>query len=511
MKCKYKIVKFLKQYHVLLLVGVLAISLFTRFYDLSNIFVFTIDEEYHVLLAQQILQGHLIKLIGVSVSAGFYLGALWTYLTAFLLLIGHNNPLLLGYFAASLGIVTTLLVYFLGKKIFGNQVALMASFLYASLPLVVFFDQKYWNDSPIPLLSLVLFSALVLTKKSARWWILVAVIFGLIFHTHLSILPYLFITLILFFQQRNQIPKKTVIYALLVFLVLISPLLLFDLTHNFTNLKAPIRFLQGGTNQQEGLNPLKHAEMLWQTLGRYYYLQPGSSNADEINWGCTSLSMNIIPAKIDLTSTRTNPPFAVSFLAGLLLIIFLFKKSTWLIFGRKLLLISLLVLMAAFLVFPGGALEYYLLGAFPLLCFIPALLITDLPTQAKKIGVVMLLLVGFFGVYAIISNNAEFGMGVRRELINQVASKIDNDSYQLAQVGGCQEYAGWRYLFSTYYKKPVASGTDWMFGWLYPQEISAQPADYTVTMVEDRYVPSRINNATKFTIGGFSAYVVKNN
>ena len=89
--------------------------------------------------------------------------------------------------------------------------------------------------------------------------------------------------------------------------------------------------------------------------------------------------------------------------------------------------------------------------------------------------------------------------------------KIDNRPFNLQEEGYCHKYEGWRYLFSTYARKPEQSSEDKTFGWLYPEDLSTRPAHYLVIVKENR-TPDDINSGYKFKLneGGFSAYIFEN-
>lgn len=496
-----------------LVTAVILLAAFLRFYTLPGNFAYTVDEEYLVNLAKTVTQGtDPFKLIGVSVSVGIYLGALWTYLTALLLFISKNNLLVLGFTASFIGVLTTAAVFWVGRRMFGFTVGLLAGLLYASLPLIVFFDQKYWNDTPIPLLSLGFLISLFESRRDPRWWIVFALSLGVVFHTHLMLLPFLFLALPLFFAQFRMIPKKVLAASVFVLLFFISPLVVFDATHGWKSLTAPVKFLQSGTEGGSGLNIPQHGQMLFQTLGRVWYLNPGAASADEINWGCTSLSHPVVPAWVDNTSTRTVPPVWISVLSLVLLCWFLLRRQTWKDFAARMLAVSLILLLFAFLVFPGGALEYYLLGVFPLLVFLPAIFAARFKSGTRLVAVIVLIGLAILGSLTVLRADRSFGFTVRVELVREVMKTVDKDSFYLEELGGCQQYSGWRDFFISYGRKPARSSIDSTLGWLYPLEIDYAPVKYKVAIRENRIFPNPVvsNRINVITRGGFSADVAKN-
>src|SRR3989344_2633257 len=166
---------------------ILLLSLLLRFYNLSNTFVFGGDEEHHVLLAQKIVDDFHIIWVGVNVAhLGIYHGPLWTYFTAFWLYLTRDLTIL-AFVGSFIGVLTTAAVIFVGFEMFGKKVALLGGLLYATLPLMVFYDQRYWNPSITPLLLLGMVLALFKIKGNLWWLTLFAFCYGLVFHTHFSL------------------------------------------------------------------------------------------------------------------------------------------------------------------------------------------------------------------------------------------------------------------------------------------------------------------------------------
>src|SRR3989344_5462278 len=147
--------------YILSLVLIIVLSAFLRFHNLPQLFIVSIDEEYQATLAQTIVQHFHIIWIGVSAAnLDFYLGPFWTYFTALWLFLSKGDPLITGYISSVIGVLTTILVFIVGLRLFNPRVGLIASLLYACLPLMVYFDQKYWNPSPVPFLSLLIVLAI---------------------------------------------------------------------------------------------------------------------------------------------------------------------------------------------------------------------------------------------------------------------------------------------------------------------------------------------------------------
>ncbi len=91
--------------------------------------------------------------IGVSASfLDYYLGPYFTYFTAFWLWLSQGDPEITAYVAGVVGVITSVVIFFAGWRIFNLTTGMIGSLLYAGLPIFVFYDQKYWNPMFVQLI-----------------------------------------------------------------------------------------------------------------------------------------------------------------------------------------------------------------------------------------------------------------------------------------------------------------------------------------------------------------------
>lgn len=491
--------------------AIVLLAAYLRLHNLSQLFVFTIDEEYLLNIAQSIVDNFHVIWIGMTNSSGISLGPLWIYFTSLFLLIGRSDPLVLAYVSVAIGVLTTLVVFIAGKMMFNFRVGLIASLLYATLPLIVFYDQRSWNNTVTPLMSISLLLMLFLTKRSAKWWIGVTFFFGLMFHTQITVFPYFFIAAFLFIKKIRRISKRVIFISVLVFFIMYSPLIAFDYFHKGSNIKSLLRF----NNNKESVITLQqrlpdHLLAFTETIARIWYLTPGAVNVDENNWGCTSISKNGVSKSVDLTSTRTHPLPIVSAISLLLIIWFLLKPSTWKSSNYRLLAVSIISLSASFLILPIPPLEYYLLPIFPLLVLLPAIIVGQLKGKWRLLSLSSVIIVVILGINTVLQSKADLGIGNQKKIIEQVMKTIGNQPFALSEEGGCRKYAGWRYLFKAYGNTPVKSSIDSTFGWMYPDELSNTKPVYNIVVTENRaWRLDNVEGVTRVSAGGFEGYVTK--
>lgn len=493
------------------IVLIIIIAALLRFYNLSENFVFAGDEERQAILAQSIVEDFHIIWIGVNAAhLGFYLGPYWTYFTSVWLFLSGGDPLITGFISSSIGVITALIVIVVGWVVFNRWVGILAGLLYATLPLMVFYDQRYWNPSPIPLLTLVMLLSLYKLKQYPKLAILFSLSYGMIFHTHLSLFPIIFLAIFWLIYQKIKLPKRILFLSSVSFLVMIFPLIAFDYFHKGSNITTPLRFKQISSDEVNKIKPIFHFNALFQTLGRIWYIQPPSVNADEVIAQCAPSSRTDTKKELAMSSKRFIPPLLISLFGTGILLLFLINKQTLQKKSYFLLSLFLLSIIIPFLLFPGPSFEYYLLGLFPLTLFLPGILMN----YFRKICVFVLYSITILvvlGVFTILTNKADYGFQGKQKLVKQVTSYLGRESFELKQTGLCHTYEGWRYLFVLAGKQPERADSDQGMGWLYADEITTNPAKYSVIMSESR-VPIRfdLKEAKSYFLGGFTAYIFKN-
>lgn len=462
-----------------------------RLLTLSKLMVFTPDEEYLLYIAQTLVKNFHIIWIGVSaLGLDFYMGPFWIYIIYPFVAIFHGDPLVLGVMTSILGVGTTYLLYVIGRKVFNDSVGFVASLLYASSALLVFYDQQPYPPG-VPFLSLLMFFSLLKTKESKRWWIVFSVFYGMVFHIHLSLFLIVFVAIYLAFSQRRQLTRKIIICSTCVFVAVISPLVAFDYFHKASNITVVVRIFQTFGKSKTSINFPARISNLTQAFGRAFYLSGGRNSADEILYPCI----------INPLSTTTKPNLV--FCAVVLLLFLYFFTKNKLIFLFSLAFLVPFLFMKIF-----NPIEYYLLGFFPILILVVSAALVDF---AKKYKFIIFLFVAFFvlhGIYTVFVARGDFGIDTKKIIINKVMNIVGDAPYELSEDGDCQGYGGFRYLFLAYGRKPERSFEDKTFAWLWPDEVSKILPKYSVLITETRsQVKVDLGYIAKINEGGFTIFI----
>src|SRR5476649_2693880 len=148
-----------------LLVLILLLAAFLRLYRIEDYMTFLGDEGRDVLVAYNILHGHLTLLGPTSSVGGFFLGPIYYYFMAPFLWLFNYNPVGPAVMVALFGIATVWLLYRFSSEFFNSKVGLIAACLYAISPLVIAYSRSSWNPNPLPFFALL---CLYLLFKAVR-------------------------------------------------------------------------------------------------------------------------------------------------------------------------------------------------------------------------------------------------------------------------------------------------------------------------------------------------------
>ena len=229
---------FFSKFSAVLFLVILALFTFLRFYQLPQRTIFNWDQERDAFEAQKILSGD-PSLIGPRVLGpqGFFLGPYFYYLLAPFYFLTGGHPQAIVYFLIVLNLVFFLAAYLIVKKIWGEKTALIFLFLWTINPAAI--ETVAWNPALIPLILILIWFTL---SQKSYFWLGLSLSLAINFHFQAVFLAP-FILLFLFWQK--EFLGKNLGKAALGFFLPFTPLLLFDLRHNFLNFKLLGQFIKG--------------------------------------------------------------------------------------------------------------------------------------------------------------------------------------------------------------------------------------------------------------------------
>lgn len=210
----------------------LAIFIFLRFFMLFERANLGWDQIDSAWAAKSILVDKHIFINGPAAkgNSGIYMGPLYYYLITPFYFFTHLDPIASPIFQAIISIGNIFILFFITKKLFGTNVALVASFISTFSITSMHADRVQSAFYFIVPMSYLIFYALyqVMCKKE-RYIFLLAVVTGLSFHVDFTSIfyPILILLAIPFFPRT----KKTLLYILLaipLFLLFLLPIFLPD-------------------------------------------------------------------------------------------------------------------------------------------------------------------------------------------------------------------------------------------------------------------------------------------
>lgn len=232
-----------------ILLIILLLGSYLRLYRIRDYLTFLGDEGRDVLVVKRMIVDHKPTLLGPTASVGgFFLGPVYYYLMAPFLWIFQFNPEGPAVMVALFGIATIYLVYLTGKNFFDQKTGLIAALLYCLSPVVINYSRSSWNPNLVPFFSLliILITRDIIIHQKWNYFFWLGILFGIAFQLH-YIVSLLFIVVSVYFLITSgfkKIPKY--LMGLLGLIIGISPLLIFEIRHQFPNSSSMFKFLTRG-------------------------------------------------------------------------------------------------------------------------------------------------------------------------------------------------------------------------------------------------------------------------
>lgn len=243
----------------ILLVLILLLAAFLRFYRISEYMNFLGDEGRDAIIIKNILIGHHFPFIGPPTSVGnIYLGPIYYYMMAISMAIFWLNPVAAAGMNALLGVTVVGLIYCLGKYWFNRGAGLIAAYLYTISPVTIIYSRSSWNPNPAPFFALVAIFSLYRLHKTGNflWLALTGFSVGVALQMHYLaaiLIPIVGILWLYEILLRIRSKLKMVkllggtLLGILSFILVMLPLIIFDLRHNFLNYRAAVELFSAGS------------------------------------------------------------------------------------------------------------------------------------------------------------------------------------------------------------------------------------------------------------------------
>lgn len=244
---------FIKKYwQEILLVAFVLIAAVLRFWDITKLQFFTYDQARDALFIKRMLVDHQWRLLGTQTSLpGMYLPPFYFYTILPVLWLSKLNPVGIDIYSAFVGVLTVPLAFYVANKIFGRPAGVFSAGLFAVSPIVVELTRRAWNCNTMPFYILIAFYFVYMYFKEhkLKYFLLSFAFYGYCLSLHFgawTLIP-LFIFIWLYGLIKGKVKALGLLGGLGIMIFFISPLLIFELKHNFFLVsQAKMFFFDGG-------------------------------------------------------------------------------------------------------------------------------------------------------------------------------------------------------------------------------------------------------------------------
>lgn len=205
---------------------------------------FGYEQGIDMLIAKKIVIDHEFPLLGYEVGGigGFAKGPGWNYLLTIPFIISNGDPFAGRILMFILSIATVLLGFYLFRKIFGVTTAFFIAIFLSISPTLINHSGIVWPPLAMPILVIFYaFAVFQILQKKINYLPLTALSVGLMTHFEIASSGILFIELFLlsiYLFNKKLLSWNYILFSLILFVLTLSPILLFDIQNEFTNSKG---------------------------------------------------------------------------------------------------------------------------------------------------------------------------------------------------------------------------------------------------------------------------------
>lgn len=479
------------------------IGLLFRLWRLKSFQYWSDDEQLLWYTVRHIIIDKHPSLVVVNTALGISLGSIYHLLISPWYFLTKFNPqliLLLGnvFFIASL-----LAIYKAGALMGGKKTAFIASFLYSASFISSLFDRRLWALTPnflVTTLSIIALFGLLSGKKKYIYLLLPA--FVLPFNSDPSLLVALISSAIAILLLKIKLDRKHLVIFTVFLLVLLSPLMIFEIRHNGQNLKS-IRSLISTKNPvtKHDSNSLFLVDQL-SYFSRFIYSRP--SKVSEIYFCYCNIedNKNVFP----------------SIISTIIIVFFIYKTVKSKDKKDIVLTIFLTTYLSGTFLFKTALSRnsefFYSLVISPVIFLIFA---KTLSIKNKLVIAIILTFYLSINLYSLINSKLKYPLEEKLKLTEAVENKINTDENFSLYYSGDIFLAGggWTSLFTFKGETPVQGSLIKYWGHayqsygLYPKEFSkTEPSTVVVLSENATTINLPVKNQEK--VGNVYATIIDN-
>lgn len=500
----------LKNNDLRLLAILLTVGIIFRFYKYYSLQYWSDDEQLLWYIIRHITVDKHPSLVVPNVALEIGLGPLYHYLLTpwfFLTNLNPQNILILGNL---IGLINIILIYFVGKLISSGstKVAFLAGLIYAASFMISLFDRRLWALTPditLVLLSLIAFIK-ILNKKSGFIYLLIPA-FVFQFNSDPSLATISLVLIVFLVMFRNLIKKSSLVVFMIISLILLSPIIIFEIRHQGVNLKSFANFLQESSVKQIRADVGQRNFILSEieNFSRFFYSKPTSSSEayfcycylDDYPHSLLILSVFlslVLFAYLTVKTKNRNYLILVIFVVSYLIGKYLFQivAKGYPVFFYSIVISPILILIIAILIARFNKVFYFLFIVFFLTLNLQTLLTVDFKFPLK--------------------DKLKLAKIVQEELVGVGAEK-----YSLYYSGDILvNSGGFTALFNYFGQPPVKGNISSQWGHhyqtfeLYPLKFEDQEPDYVVVISKNHHKENLKYIYANIKVGKLSATIYNN-
>jgi len=454
-----------------LLAGIFLLGAFLRFWQIGAWQYLNFDQARDYLVVKRIVIDHKLTLLGPTVLLpGIYLPPFYYYSLVFPLLLSGFHAIGPDIYTAVLGTLAIGIFYFLAKDLFGKVPALITSLFFALNPYLIHASRHAWNPNTVYLFTL--FFALCFErywlKRDWRYLGGAAFSLGWALNLHYPAVVFLPLFIILLIKSFQRGEKRAALFSVFIFSFFFSPLLVFEVRHNFTISKAIWAFISGHLGKTESLS-VKFFHFLADPMKLPGIFLSGAHQEVNLTIDPTHLSL------FDEINLFKNISFFEKLKEAIYLAIYAFSFLSLFSFGWKnkrkesfLIVVFLFFGFAIRLIFPSSSLFFYhYTYLFPFLFLPIGCFIFYLTTQKKLVWKLAILSFVFLAILPLLPEGLKGK--IKKENYYLSASKVIAQNIQPGEKIAIavnvypfhwyRHGPEYRYFLETFYHLPMGDNT----------------------------------------------------
>ena len=485
--------KLLKNRKFLLVLGIIFIGLFLRYWNFQNLFYFAIDEEKGAYIIKGITTFSHFPALGHPSSVGFRLGPLLYYLIAPIYKTFGPNPVNWGLLSVLTSLLSMILIYKIGTKI-DKFTGIFALFLYSLSYLNVIYDRRGWPVSFHSLIALSILYSLLKIKNGREKYIFILT-FALIAATHFEIATLLFLPLIIiaWFIFKLKVKRKLIIFSILLFLLSQSGFIISDLRHNFLNTKYLINYFDPYAKVRIAKNvPLTGVRNVYLA----HNLIPSTFVRSLFTFSKSNVAIQYANCPQYLEFKQSQIPIilkqgiAFTFLVFFYFVFKNWKEKTDKLAILKIIFIYLIIIFSGITVytylFHGEMAEYYLLSAFAYFFLMLSYLLSKLFKSRIKIIVILFLTIFMLdNTQKLFLSSNPYGMDNKQAAVDYSLAIVGSQPFVLDSFQTCWYSGGYRYLYTLKGYEPLVSYMDQYLSEYYTPDKITEPIYQVVILTPE--------------------------